>query len=245
MQTTKRFICILLAFVSLRVVFAAKDSHTTWRALRRVLFGDEKEHKCMWKKANSWKGEWPLNLPAGSRRLPEHNHCPGTGKPWKRAATSGRIRSAASGTRVPALVCLFAAILAQGYIGCQRRAPEYEIVTPSGESLELKLSGDSLPPVHFFTYKSKGRNVNFFVRKDRDGAMHTHFDACYSCFKYKMGYVVEGNRVVCRACRLEFDLSEPIWDFIGSCVPITLSSKASPGSVVIKKQSLERGEQFF
>ena len=124
-------------------------------------------------------------------------------------------------------------------------APEYTVLENDGEFLELQLSGESTQPVQFYTYKSNGKNVNFFVRKDCDGNIRTHFDACYSCFKYKMGYVVEGNQVVCRACRIGYDLSEPIWDFVGACVPITLSSNASDGKVRIKIRNIKKGIPFF
>ncbi len=128
---------------------------------------------------------------------------------------------------------------------CGRKAPEYTVLENEGEFFELRLSDESTQPVHFYTYKLNGRNVNFFVRKDCEGNIRTHFDACYSCFKYKMGYVVEGNQVVCRACRIGYDLSEPIWDFVGACVPITLSSNASGGKVRIKVRNIKKGIQFF
>lgn len=142
-------------------------------------------------------------------------------------------------------VTLWTILVSQVFVACGRQAPEYEVVEVQGEFLDLGLSSESIPPVRFYTYKSDGRNVNFFVRKDREGTLRTHFDACYSCFKYKLGYVPEGNEVVCRACRIGYDLDEPIWDFVGPCAPITLSSKASAGRIRIKKRDLEKGTQFF
>ena len=40
---------------------------------------------------------------------------------------------------------------------------------------------------HFFTYKIGGENINFFVCSVGTGKLQAHFDACYSCFKYKLG----------------------------------------------------------
>ncbi len=89
-------------------------------------------------------------------------------------------------------------------MGCEDRAPEHPLVEPTGEAIILPLALVNDGEVHFFTYKSGGRNINFFVRRDGAGKLHTHFDACYSCFKYKMGFVHEGDRVVCLACRIGY-----------------------------------------
>lgn len=147
--------------------------------------------------------------------------------------------------RTRTILALLTILTSLAAASCGRQAPEYVIVEPVGEFLEMPISEAGLPPARFFTFKFEGRNVNLFVRKDRDGEIRTHFDACYSCFKYKMGYVVEANQVVCRACRIGYDLDEPVWDFVGPCVPISLSNKSSGTVLRIKRRDLERGAQFF
>ena len=137
--------------------------------------------------------------------------------------------------------------LLSGFLACacSRRAPEYTIVEPKDGLVEVRFVDGSIPPVQFYTYKCNGRNVNFFVRRDREGIVRTHFDACYSCFQYKMGYTTGDNQVICRACRIAYELDEPVWDFVGPCAPITLSSSAKDGVVRIETRVLEKGSRFF
>lgn len=128
---------------------------------------------------------------------------------------------------------------------CSEQAPEYDIVALDGDRLRIPLAQVNDGGVHFFTYKYQGKNINFFVRTDGQGRLRTHFDACYSCFKYKKGYVHEGTQVICIACRIGYDLQDPIWDYVGACVPITLKSSMAGNWLVVKQSHLEKGERFF
>jgi len=86
--------------------------------------------------------------------------------------------------------------------GCERQAPEHPVVVAEEDRVNISLAAVNNGGVHFFTYKHGGKNINFFVRTDGMGNLQVHFDACYSCFKYKLGYVREGNQVECIACRI-------------------------------------------
>jgi len=153
------------------------------------------------------------------------------------------------------VLCLLAA-------GCSKQAPEHRIVVPAGERVRIPLESVNdggvhfftvrIPlesvndgGVHFFTYKCDGRNVNFFIRTDGTGRLQAHFDACYSCFKYKLGYVREGSEVVCIACRIGYRLEDVIWDYVGACAPINLKSRISNRYLTINRSSLEKGKRFF
>ena len=129
--------------------------------------------------------------------------------------------------------------------GCERQAPEHPIVVPRGDRVSIPLAAVNDGGVHFFTFKHEGKNVNFFVRTDGTGKLQAHFDACYSCFKYKLGYVHEGDQVVCIACRIGYDLADVVWDYIGACAPINLKSRIAGQHMVIKRTWLEKGERFF
>ena len=129
--------------------------------------------------------------------------------------------------------------------GCQRQAPEYEIVVPQAERVNIRLAAVDNGGVHFFTYKEGGKNINFFVRTDGTGKLQAHFDACYSCFKYKLGYVREGNQVVCIACRIGYNLDDVVWDYVGACAPINLKSRIAGNHLVIERSRLEKGKRFF
>jgi len=128
---------------------------------------------------------------------------------------------------------------------CSKTAPEHPIVTATGSRIVLPVETVGDGNVHFFTYKYSGKNVNFFVRTDGNGRLHTHFDACYGCYQYKLGYFVEGNDIVCRACRYRYNLDDEIWDYIGACAPITFKHSVHDGNLFIEVSILERGARYF
>ena len=130
-------------------------------------------------------------------------------------------------------------------IACSRQAPQYQIVVPEGDAVRIALEMINDGEVHFFTYQSEGKNINFFVRSDGTGRLQTHFDACYSCYKYKLGYVREDNQMVCIACRIGYDLDQTVWDYVGACAPILLNSRISDKQLIIRLTRLEKGKKLF
>ena len=129
--------------------------------------------------------------------------------------------------------------------GCEGQAPEHPLVMPEADRVNIRLAAVNNGGVHFFTYKHGEKNINFFVRTDGSGQLQAHFDACYSCFKYKLGYVREGNQVVCIACRIGYNLDDVVWDYVGAFAPINLNSRIAGNQLVIKRSRLEKGERFF
>lgn len=129
--------------------------------------------------------------------------------------------------------------------GCSKKAPEHPLVTPQGELIKIPVKDVNDGGVHFYTYKYKDRNINFFVRTDGKGKLHTHYDACYSCYKYKLGFRVEGTDLRCIACNYKYSLYDEVWDFIGPCSPIPLRSKVKKGFIVIKLSVIRRGQKLF
>lgn len=141
--------------------------------------------------------------------------------------------------------CAFATLLLVFGAGCHSKAPEHEVVTAQGGFIRLDLQRVGDGNAHFFTYHHDSRNVNFFIRTDGEGTLRAHFDACYSCFKYKRGYVQQSNQVVCIACRIGYDLNTPVWDYVGACVPITLKCRTEGSELVLQRQAIEKGSRFF
>ncbi|KJS28944.1 MAG: hypothetical protein VR64_22060 [Desulfatitalea sp. BRH_c12] len=137
---------------------------------------------------------------------------------------------------------VFAALLGST---CTQKAPEYPVVQEQDGRVAIRLSIIDDGGVHHFTYKHDDKNINFFIRTDVTGKLQAHFDACYSCFKYKLGYVREGPQVVCIACRIGYDLVDEVWDYIGACAPISLRSKVVGEALVIERKHLEAGQKYF
>jgi uncharacterized membrane protein len=97
----------------------------------------------------------------------------------------------------------------------------------------------------FFTYpSSSGRNVDYFVYKDSSGTAMGVLDACRTCYRWRKGYRLEGNRVVCRKCDMEFPL-DGLAQGIGSCVPIGIRSSTEEETLTIPVTELEAGAKYF
>ena len=136
--------------------------------------------------------------------------------------------------------CLFVLL-----VGCGPKAPDHTIVTADANAVRLPLKEVDDGGVHFYTYKYKGKNINFLIRTDCKVKLHAHFDACYACFKYKLGYCVDGPDILCIACGLKYNLAEEAWDFIGPCAPINMKSKVQGNFLIIKVSTLEKGDRLF
>ena len=136
-----------------------------------------------------------------------------------------------------------------GIAACSKQAPVYPFVEvvagENGGEVRIPTADVSDGDAHFFTCRLGDKNINFFVRTDADGRLLTHFDACYNCYKYRMGYVQEDRQVVCLACRIAYDLNESEWDWVGPCVPVSLKSRIEEGMLVITARKLESGARLF
>jgi len=129
--------------------------------------------------------------------------------------------------------------------GCPEKAPIHEIVQIDGDALRISTHSIADGGIHFFTFEHDGKNVNFLVRTDGGGVFHCHLDACYACYRYRRGFVVEGQSLVCIACRLEYAITDEVWDYIGACAPISIHSTLENDELVIRKSILERAARYF
>ena len=143
--------------------------------------------------------------------------------------------------RVPATIALILVATA----ACSPAPPLHHVVELDADAVRVPLQNVSDGNVHFFTLVHRGKNVNFLVRTDGLGAQHTHLDACYACYQYKRGFVVEDSALVCIACRLEYRLEDEVWDYIGACAPISIHSSIEGNELVIEKSILERAARYF
>jgi len=117
-------------------------------------------------------------------------------------------------------------------------------------AIDAKLVDDG--QVHWFSYQSGGKQVNFFALKGTDGQIRTAFDACQVCYTAKKGYHQEGQEVVCNNCgnRFKFDNVNVI---TGGCNPIPIAfdkgkpvpATVSGGQIIINAADLDKGVQYF
>ncbi len=122
-------------------------------------------------------------------------------------------------------------------------APEYKVVRPKDGYISIAL--DSLKDrVTQFTYKYKGQNINFMIIKFSPEKIETFLDADYLCYKEKLGFKVQGDKLICVHHGFSFDLNHPE-SWRGNHVPIPLNSIREDGYIKIKEELLKKAYRFF
>jgi uncharacterized membrane protein len=137
-------------------------------------------------------------------------------------------------------------LLALAFGACSPGPPtHHQQLELDGDAIRIPSSSVDDGSVHFFTLTHDGKNINFLVRTDGAGTLHAHLDACYACYRYKRGFVVEGTHLVCIACRLEYAIEDDVWDYIGACAPISIHASQEGDELVIEGSVLERASRYF
>ncbi|MBF0538752.1 MAG: DUF2318 domain-containing protein [Nitrospirae bacterium] len=129
--------------------------------------------------------------------------------------------------------------------GCNSGAVTHEVVKDKNGEVTFLLKAVRDGSVHFYTYRYKGTNINFFIRMDGAGNLHTYFDACYTCYRYKKGYTVSENYIVCNECGKKYRLADEVWIDATGCAPINLKSEIRGDSLVVLRDNIIKGKGFF
>lgn len=127
------------------------------------------------------------------------------------------------------------------------RMPVYPEARSNEAGVIIPVSGLPEKRPVFYTYYHGKKKINYFVLK-LDGKINAYFDACAKCYPKKLGYLQDRERVVCRACDVNYSLHD-LKDGIGSCYPIKLpgklQGKAEEEVYLIDKKDLILGEKYF
>jgi uncharacterized membrane protein len=140
------------------------------------------------------------------------------------------------------LLCI--GVISLSVSGCSRLPAEHEIVTATDGRIVIPADKVNDGKVHFFTYKKAGKRINFFIRTTGTGNLSAYFDACYTCYKNRKGYRVEGNDLICNECNLKFALSEEVWEN-KDCRPIKIRSSVEGKNLILDVSSVEKGARLF
>ena len=128
---------------------------------------------------------------------------------------------------------------------CGPQPPGHETVRAEGSVVRLSRAVVADGAVHFYTFVHDGRRVSFLVRTDGRGNLHTHLDACFSCYRYRRGFVVDATDLRCIACRYTYPIAEEVWEYQGACAPIPIRFELEEQWLVIEKRTLERAARYF
>lgn len=128
------------------------------------------------------------------------------------------------------------------FSACSRK-PVYPTAPFDGNSVRIELAEIPEQKPVFFTFSANTEGINFFLFKT-NGNVESYFDACGKCYPRKLGFRLEGSRVVCRTCDVSYHLDD-LKDGIGSCYPIKLKGRVEGNTFVIDKQDILNGDKFF
>lgn len=127
-------------------------------------------------------------------------------------------------------------VICFSFLSCsvQPSHPEAPRIGPQ-VGIEVKTFRSEVP--EFFTYRYRGKNINFFVIKIADKIL-SFLDACASCYPAKKAYRFDDGRIIRRACNVGYSVNE-IEKGIGSCVPIRISGNIRDSKYLIPVSELE------
>jgi uncharacterized membrane protein len=118
--------------------------------------------------------------------------------------------------------------------------PAWNYPAPAMTSDEIVVNTAEFTPEvpRFYTYRTRGRNVNFFVI-EIDGRVLSFLDACVNCYPRKQGYRFGNGIVTCRACDTSYSVQN-LEHGVGGCVPIRFEGKKENGRYIISRAGLDR-----
>jgi uncharacterized membrane protein len=170
----------------------------------------------------------------------------------KKAAVLG---SSPAGSRSPAsgkvlliacaLVAMVMLLLLFTHSGPKDSRTEASVVTPvNGELLHPAALFADGQARHFVLRTEDGVGIRYFVLQTPDGLIRTAFDACDVCWQADMGYVQDGDVMICRNCGMRFP-SRIIGEVRGGCNPTPLASQVREGDLVIRAGDVLEGRRYF
>jgi uncharacterized membrane protein len=143
-------------------------------------------------------------------------------------------------------VVLVAAFAAAGIVGWKSAGGDgaYRTLNAQDGVVTIPAAQVSDGKAHYFSYRSGGAAINFFLLKSQDGVIRAAFDACDVCFHAGKGYRQEGDSMVCNNCDMKFR-SNLINEVKGGCNPAPIRRSVTDERVVIAAADLEQGGKYF
>ena len=144
--------------------------------------------------------------------------------------------------RRAAVLCAALALLGAS---CGSAGRERESVAADGGIVRLDLRPIAPATGSLFSYRSAaGGRVSFIVYRESGGEPRAVLGACADCYRWRKGYRLEGDGVVCLRCGLRFRFDE-LGDGVGACTPIPLPAARADDRLEISVEALEAASRYF
>ncbi|MAG44454.1 hypothetical protein CL633_01025 [bacterium] len=121
---------------------------------------------------------------------------------------------------------------------------EKVILENSQIKLDAKIFDDNL--AHFYNVELNGKNIYFFVVKDKQGIYRAAANACQVCYGARIGFRQEGDFMTCNTCGNKYPMAK-IATEKGGCNPgpINPNLEVINDQVIINKPDIEQVANFF
>lgn len=125
------------------------------------------------------------------------------------------------------------------------RQPVYAPPVVQGTDAAVAVSGLTPDVPQFFTLRSQGRNISFFVIR-MEGKINSFLDACASCYQHKRGYRFDqkDSVVTCRYCDMRFSTYK-LEKGLGGCYPIKIEGRIHNETYFIPLTALQAAADKF
>lgn len=99
----------------------------------------------------------------------------------------------------------------------------------------------------FYKYPMDGVTISYFAVIGSDGEVHVAFDACDVCYRAKLGYEQNGEKMKCINCGKQFNINGIGTEnnLEGGCWPSYLPIELEGGNIMIKTEHLEEKAWMF
>ncbi|SDB26599.1 Predicted membrane protein [Desulfonatronum thiosulfatophilum] len=146
------------------------------------------------------------------------------------------------------LIVAFAVLLLFAHSGPQDKAATaatpVPVVPMDGELVHAAATLSDGRARHYVLETADGVGIRYFVLQASDGTVRTAFDACDACWQANMGYVQDGEVMICRNCNMRFP-TRVIGEVRGGCNPTPLASVVREGNIVIRESDVLEGRPYF
>jgi uncharacterized membrane protein len=144
--------------------------------------------------------------------------------------------------RVRVAPALLAALL---LAACRSSVPDYPVLQAEADAVFVPLTRIVPGSGRFFSYRpAGGGRTDFLVYRESTGEPRAVLNACREFYRWKQGYALEGDRVVCRKCGMAFRF-DVLAQGTGSCMPVPLSTRVEAGRLRVPVEELDAGARYF
>jgi uncharacterized membrane protein len=124
------------------------------------------------------------------------------------------------------------------------RSPRCTLIKAAGGVISIATADLSRGQARVFCYRDAGQDIRFILARASDGTVHSVFDACHRCYRYRKGYRLGRSGLICRLCGNRYTVDHMMAGK-ASCVPIAIPHKEAGATVEISATALRGGRGLF